>query len=459
MKGSDKMKAKTYDRDNNLMSGNLFINIIKVALPLMLSGILQLFYNAADLIVCGQFGSDKSVGAISSTNSLINLIIGLFMGLSVGASVLMSRTYGAQDKEKAYRITHTAILLSIVIGVILGIFGMIFNRYFLIMMKSPTDVIDLSSQYLFIYFMGLPFSMIYNFGSALLRSIGETKKPFYYLTFAGIINVLLNLFLVIVLKLDVAGVAIATIVSQGISAILVINNLVKSNGYCMLNLKELKIYNLEMKEIIKIGLPAGFQSILFSLSNVLIQSSINSLGASVMNGSGAAQSLEGFGYVTMNSVAQTCVTFVGASYGANNKENINKSLKYSSFLIITIGLIVGLILMIFSRPLLSLYVSDPLDINYGYERMKIIVLTYFLCGLMDAYALSIRALGYSILPTIVSLLGVCGMRVLWVYTIFKIPAYHTIQSLAISYPISWLITGLIQFVILLIVKRKVFKKM
>ena len=453
------MKAKTYDRDNNLMSGNLFINIIKVALPLMLSGILQLFYNAADLIVCGQFGSDKSVGAISSTNSLINLIIGLFMGLSVGASVLMSRTYGAQDKEKAYRITHTAILLSIVIGVILGIFGMIFNRYFLIMMKSPTDVIDLSSQYLFIYFMGLPFSMIYNFGSALLRSIGETKKPFYYLTFAGIINVLLNLFLVIVLKLDVAGVAIATIVSQGISAILVINNLVKSNGYCMLNLKELKIYNLEMKEIIKIGLPAGFQSILFSLSNVLIQSSINSLGASVMNGSGAAQSLEGFGYVTMNSVAQTCVTFVGASYGANNKENINKSLKYSSFLIITIGLIVGLILMIFSRPLLSLYVSDPLDINYGYERMKIIVLTYFLCGLMDAYALSIRALGYSILPTIVSLLGVCGMRVLWVYTIFKIPAYHTIQSLAISYPISWLITGLIQFVILLIVKRKVFKKM
>lgn len=453
------MKAKTYDRDKNLMSGNLFINIIKVALPLMLSGILQLFYNAADLIVCGQFGSDKSVGAISSTNSLINLIIGLFMGLSVGASVLMSRTYGAQDKEKAYRITHTAILLSIVIGVILGIFGMIFNRYFLIMMKSPTDVIDLSSQYLFIYFMGLPFSMIYNFGSALLRSIGETKKPFYYLAFAGIINVLLNLFLVIVLKLDVAGVAIATIVSQGISAILVINNLVKSNGYCMLNLKELKIYNLEMKEIIKIGLPAGFQSILFSLSNVLIQSSINSLGASVMNGSGAAQSLEGFGYVTMNSVAQTCVTFVGASYGANNKENINKSLKYSSFLIITIGLFVGLILMIFSRPLLSLYVSDPLDINYGYERMKIIVLTYFLCGLMDAYALSIRALGYSILPTIVSLLGVCGMRVLWVYTIFKIPAYHTIQSLAISYPISWLITGLIQFIILLIVKRKVFKKM
>ena len=452
------MKVITNEKDNDLISGNLFIKIIKVALPLMLSGILQLFYNAADLIVCGQFGSDKSVGAISSTNSLINLVIGLFMGLSVGASVLMSRTYGAKDKDKAYRITHTAILLSVIIGVILGAFGMIFNRSILVLMKSPNDVIDLSSQYLFIYFIGLPFSMIYNFGSALLRSVGDTKRPFYYLAFAGIINVLLNLLLVIVFKFDVAGVAIATIVSQCISAILVVKNLIKSDGYCMLRLNELKIYPEEVKEIIKIGLPAGFQSILFSLSNVLIQSSINSLGSAVMNGSGAAQSLEGFGYVTMNSIAQTCVTFVGANYGANKKENIDKTIKYSSFLIVIIGLIVGAILMIFSRQLLSLYVNNPLDINYGHERMKIIVLTYFLCGLMDAYALSIRALGYSLLPTIVSLLGVCGMRVLWVYTIFRIPAYHTIQSLAISYPISWLITGLIQFIILLIVKRKVFKR-
>jgi len=453
------MSTLVVKKDNDLTSGNLFLKIVKVSLPLMLSGILQLFYNAADLIVCGQFGSDKSVAAISSTNSLINLIIGLFTGLSVGASVLMARCFGAKDEERAHRVTHTAMLLSIIVGIIIGIFGMVFHRTFLELMGSPSEVIGLSSQYLFIYFMGMPFSMIYNFGSALLRSTGDTKRPFYYLASAGVINVLLNILLVLVFHLDVAGVAIGTIAAQGISAILVFLALLKSRGYCHLEIKKLKIYRSELIEIAKIGLPAGFQSILFSLSNVLIQSSINSLGPSVMNGNGAASSLEGFVYITMNSIAQTCVTFVGANYGAHKTENIDKSILYSSLLVLFLGLGIGLIILLFANPLLNLYVDNSQDLAYGYERLKIILVTYFLCGLMDVFALSLRAIGYSLAPTIVSLLGVCGIRIVWIYTIFLIPDYHNLQSLAISYPISWLVTGLIHFILLITLKKTVFQKM
>lgn len=444
--------------DNDLTSGNLFWKIIKVSLPLMLSGVLQLFYNAADLIVCGQFGSDKSVAAISSTNSLINLIVGLFTGLSVGASVLMARCFGAKDEERAHRVTHTAMLLALIVGVVIGIFGMIFNRFFLELMGSPDEVINLSSQYLFIYFIGLPFSMIYNFGAALLRSTGDTKRPFYYLGSAGIINILLNLFLVLVFHLDVAGVAIATIVAQAISAILVVRALIKSKGYCNLEIKKLKIYRNEFIEIAKIGLPAGFQSILFSLSNVLIQSSINSLGSSVMNGNGAASSLEGFVYISMNSIAQTCVTFVGANYGAHKAKNIDKSILYSSLLVLVLGLGIGLIILFFSDQLLNLYIDNAVDTQYGHKRLKIILITYFLCGLMDVFALSLRSIGYSLIPTLVSLLGVCGIRIVWIFTIFKIPEYHNLESLAISYPISWLVTGLIHFILLMILKKKVFQK-
>ncbi len=447
------------NKDIDLTSGNLLKKIIQVALPLILSGILQLFYNAADLIVCGQFGSDKSVGAIASTNALINLIVGLFTGLSVGASVLMARCYGSKDEKRAYKVTHSAILLAIIIGIVIGAFGMVFNRTFLELMKSPSDVIDLSSQYLFIYFLGLPFSMIYNFGSALLRSTGDTKRPFYFLGLAGIINVLLNLLLVIVFHLDVAGVAIATITAQCISALLIVICLVKSNGYCKLNLRELKLYKNEVIEIIKIGVPAGFQSILFSLSNVLIQSSVNSLGPSVMNGNGAAASLEGFVYVAMNSIAQTCVTFVSANYGAHKKENINKALKYSTLLVFFVGLGLGLIILLFGKPLLGLYVNNEVDINYGYERLKIILSTYFLCGLMDVFALTLRGIGYSIAPTIVSLLGVCGIRIGWIYTIFLIPEYHNLTSLVISYPISWFLTSIIHLILLVNAKKIVFKKM
>ena len=446
-------------KEIDLTTGNLFIKIIKVALPLMLSGVLQLFYNAADLIVCGKFGSENSVAAISSTNSLINLIIGLFTGLSVGASVLMARAYGAKDRDRAYKVTHTSILLSLILGIVIGIFGLIFNRTFLVIMKSPIEVIDLSSQYLFIYFLGLPFSMVYNFGSALLRSTGDTKRPFYFLAGAGLINVLLNLLLVIVFHLDVAGVAIATITAQGISALLVVICLMKTSGFCHLNIKEMKLYGEEVKDIIRIGLPAGFQSMLFSISNVIIQSSVNSLGPNVMNGNGASNSLEGFVYITMNSFAQTCITFVSANYGAYKKENINKSIIYSIILMLSIGLSISGIILIFGEPLLNLYIDNPLDISYGLQRLKIILLTYFLCGLMDVFALSLRGIGYSFVPTVVSLLGVCGIRLLWIFLVFPIKEFHNLGSLVISYPISWFITALIQFVLLITLKKKVFNRM
>lgn len=445
-------------KEVDLTGSHLFKKIWLVALPFMISGILQLFYNAADLIVCGRFGSEHSVAAISATNSLINLIIQLFLGLSVGASVLMARCYGAKNQEKASRVAHSALVLALILGVIVGLFGMFTSHQFLILMQCPADVIHLSSQYLIVYFAGLPFAMIYNFGSALLRATGDSKRPFYYLSLAGIVNVLLNLFLVIVVKLDVLGVAIATITAQAISAILILRCLLKEKGFCKIQISLLRLHKKEVLEMMWVGLPAGFQSCLFALSNVLIQSSVNSLGTLVMDGNGASSSLEGFVYTSMNAVAQTCITFVSANYGARKIENIQKSILYSSILVILIGSILGGTVVLLGKPLLSFYSKNPEVIAIGYQRLVIICLTYFLCGLMDTFASSLRGLGYSNLPMIVSLLGACGLRILWIFTIFKLPEYHNIASLSVSYPISWLITATVHFLLLMILQKKVFKK-
>ena len=450
------MKKKEID----LTSGNLFKKILIVAIPLIISGVLQLFYNAADLIVCGQFGSAHSVAAISSTNPLINLLCNLFLGLSVGANVVMARSYGSNNKEKCNRIVHTSMLLSVIIGIVIGIVGLIFSYTFLKWMKTPVDVINLSNQYLSIYFLGLPFSMIYNYGASILRATGDTKHPFFFLLFAGIINIILNLILVIVFKLDVAGVAIATITSQCISAILVVICLIHNNGFCHLSLKQLRFYKNELKDIIFVGVPAGIQSAIFSISNVLIQSSVNSLGTIVMDGNGASTSLEGFVYTSMNSVAQTGLAFISANYGAKNKKNINRSIIYTSILVIMFGLGLGGLMILFAKPLLGLYASTHKEIiTIGYKRLVIICSTYFLCGLMDTFAYSLRGIGYSILPTIVSLCGGCGLRILWIYTIFKIPQYNNLQSLSVSYPVSWLITTLVHLILFLILSRKVYKRL
>lgn len=436
----------------NMIEGNLFYKLIIMSIPLILSGILQLFYNAADLIVCGMFGSEHAVASISSTNALVNLIINLFLGLSTGANVLMARCFGQNNKEKGQKVVYTSMIFSLVFGVFVGLFGFFMSKTFLIMMGTPEEIIDLSGIYLKIYFLGLPFSMIYNFGASLLRATGDTKRPFYFLAIAGLVNVLLNLLFVIVFKMDVAGVALATISAQAISAILIAICLCKNDGFFRFNFKQVKFYAKEALEIVKIGLPAGIQGAIFSLSNVLIQSSVNSFGTAVMDGNGAASSLEGFVYTAMNSVAHSCVAFVSANYGAKKKENIKKVVLYAVFLVILMDLLLGGLIFLFKNQLLDLYVNGEEAILAGINRLSIIILTYFICGIMDVLAYSLRGIGHSLLPTVVSLIGACAFRIVWIFTIFKI--YNDYSNLIISYPISWILTSLTHFVFFVIMYKK-----
>ena len=442
-------------KEIDMTTGNILKKIIVYAIPLVLTGILQLLYTAADLVICGMFGSPNATAAISSTNSLISLIVNLFMGLSVGANVLMARCYGEKNKEKAQRVVYTSMVFSVIVGIGVGLFGFFFSRYFLEMMGTTSDVIHLSTQYLKIYFLGLPFIMIYNFGSSILRATGDTKRPFLYLASSGLFNVLFNILFVVGLNMDVPGVALGTIISQAIASCFIIIHLFKSKGFFHFKLSEVKLYGREAYEIARIGLPAGLQGVIFSLSNVLIQSSVNSLGTDVVGGNGAAGSLEGFIYISMNAIAQSCVAFVSANYGAKNKENIKKSVKYSLGLVFIMNLLVSSIILIFQHELLGLYVHTDAAFEAGRQRIIIIATTYFLCGFMDVFANSLRGIGYSVLPMIVSLVGVCGIRIFWIYTIFNIDYFHNIQGLAVSYPISWIVTASIHLICFILMYKKI----
>lgn len=438
----------------NMTEGNLFQKLIVFSIPLALSGVLQLFYNAADLIVCGQFGSEHATAAISSTNALIHLIVNLFLGLSVGANVLMARCYGAEDREKGQRVVYTSIIYALVFGVFIGAFGFFFCRVFLEWMGSPAETIDLSASYLKIYFLGLPFSMLYNFSASLLRATGDTKRPFLFLAISGVFNVGLNLLFVIVFRWDVPGVALATIVSQGVAAALALICLFRNKGFFHFSLKEIRFHLKEGLEIAAIGIPAGLQGSIFSLSNVLIQSSVNSLGADVMDGNGAAASLEGFVYVAMNAVAQGSVAFVSANYGAGKKKNIGKVVRYALLLVFCVGLI-GCALFLPARvPLLKLYVQTDEALVAAETRLLVILASYFLCGFMDTFAYGLRGIGYSLTPTVVSLLGACGLRILWVFLLFPLPAFNSITGLTLSYPVSWAITVAVHMTIFLVRYKK-----
>ena len=437
-------------------------NLIKFVTPLMLSGILQLLFTASDLIVCRYFGSKHSVGAIQSTNALINLIVNLFMGLSIGANILMSRCYGANDKEKGQRVAYTAIILSAVLGVIIGIFGATCSRYFLQWMNTNAELIDLSTQYLTIYFIGIPFTMIYNYCAALLRAVGDTKKPFYFLTLSGICNVGLNLLLVIVFKLDVKGVAIATAIAQMLAAAMVFTYIcVKKDNYFTFRFKQMRFYTKEALEITKLGLPAGIQSSLFSISNVMLQTSVNELsnglgeelGPFLVDGNGASASLEGFVYTAMNTCAQGVVTFGSANYGAKNKANIRRVILRTMLIVAVAWAIPSAFLLGFHRQLLGLYASSE-AVEFGTQRIFITIGTYFLCGLMDIFAYSLRAIGYSILPTVISTCGACGFRLLWVFFIFPINYFHNLTWLAISYPISWALTAFVHAICFMVLFKK-----
>ena len=431
----------TKEKNNDLTSGPLTIKIIKFIIPLMLTGILQLLYNAADCIVVGHYDGSSALAAVSSVGALINLLVNAFMGLSVGAAVVVAQDYGAKDYEGVSKTVHTSYLISIIGGIVVGAIGLIFSRQFLIWMGSPEDVLPLSTEYLMIYFIGTPANMAYNFGASILRSIGDTKRPLYFLTISGLVNVVLNLVLVIVFHMGVAGVAYATIISQILSAVMVIVYMMKSKDCVRFVPKKMRIHGDKLKKMLYIGLPAGFQGTVFSLSNVVIQSAVNSFGSLVMAGNGAASSLEGFTYTAMNSVYQASLTFVGQNVGAKKYDRINKVQGVCLVLVTIIGLVFGVTTYCLGEPLLSIYLpNDPEAIPYGIIRMSYIALPYFLCGMMEVMVGGQRGMGMSFIPMINALLGSCVLRIVWISTVFA--ADPTLFTLYISYPISWIVTTL-----------------
>lgn len=443
----------------NMTEGPLLKKIILYTLPIILTGILQLLFNAADLVVVGRYGSDTSVASVGATGAIINLITNLFIGLSIGAGVVVAHGLGAGRSEDVRKTVHTAIPTALVSGIVLTFIGICGSRFFLELMGTPDDVINLSETYMKIYFIGITSSMVYNFGSAILRAGGDTKSPLIYLTVAGVINVILNLIFVIALKMDVAGVATATTVSQTVSALLILRALMKREDDCKLVLKNMRFYRRQIIRIIQIGIPAGVQGSLFSISNVIIQSSVNSFGSVVMSGNAAAGNIEGFVYMSMNSFSQTAINFTARNYGAGKMERLRKIMWLCLGSVFVTGLTLGVTARFFGENLLSIYIPNkPEDISYGLIRMTYICIPYFLCGLMDVTTGLLRGINYSVLPMIISVVGVCVFRIVWIYTVFRIPEYHTLQSLYISYTISWAITFLTEFVIYLVLLRKLSKK-
>ena len=450
------MSARSYEID--MTNGPVFKKMVRFAFPLMCSGVLQLLFNAADVIVVGKFAGDNSMAAVGSNAALINLLTNLFIGLSVGANVLAARYYGAKRDEELHAVVHTAMLLALCSGAGLVAVGEIGARQVLIWMQTPAAVLDLAALYLRIFFLGMPAMMLYNFGAALLRAKGDTQRPLYFLLLAGAVNVALNLLLVIQFRLDVAGVAIATVVSQCISAALVTACLMRETGGFRLELRSLRIHGDQMKGILRVGLPAGVQGVIFSLSNVVIQSSINSLGEVVMAGSAASANIEGFVYIAMNAVYQATMSFTSQSMGAGRLDRVNRIALTGQAFVIATGLVLGIGAWRAGNALLWIYTDDPAVVQAGIVRLGIICAPYALCGMMDTMVGTLRGIGYSVMPMIVSLMGACVLRLVWLATVFQIPQYHTPECVYWSYPISWLITLAVHVVCYVWARRRLMRR-
>ncbi len=444
---------KTYTMD--MTNGPILKKMLVFSLPLMLSSMLQLMFNAADIMVVGKFSGDASLAAVGSCGPLIGLITNLFIGFSVGANVAVARYYGSGEREECNRAVHTAMLISFIGGLVLTVVGFFGAETFLILMKSPENVLPLSALYMRIYFLGMPVMMLYNFGSAILRAVGDTKRPLYYLFAAGIVNVILNLIFVIGFQMDVAGVALATIVSQAMSAVLVMIALSKEEEAIRLSLRSLCIHRRHFLEMLRIGLPAGLQGTLFSLSNVVIQSGINRFGDLMVSASSAAGNLEGFIYQGMNAFYQSTVSFCSQNIGARKTERILPIIKCGMACVVVTGIVMSAVILIFSQQLLSLYSDTQEVIDAAKIRLIIVCVPYFILGMMDVMVGALRGIGYSVAPMVISLCGVCGVRLSWMYFVFLIPSLTKIEMIFYSYPISWFITFITQIICFSILwKRK-----
>ena len=439
----------------NMLQGPLLSGIILYTVPIILTSILQLLFNAADLVVVGRFCGSISVAAVGATGAITNLIINLFIGLSVGTGVTVAHALGSREDIVVHRAVHTALPAALVSGIILTIVGVSLSETFLHLMGTPENVLALSATYMKIYFGGITFNMVYNFCASILRAAGDTKSPLIFLTLAGVVNVVLNVIFVIVFHMNVAGVALATTISQGISAVLVVIALMRRTDACKLELNKMRFYKPQLMKIIRIGLPAGIQGSLFSISNVIIRSSVNSFGDILMSGNAAAGNIEGFVYVSINAFSQTAVNYIGQNAGAQQYKRVGKILGICLACVTAVGLVFGISAWYFGESLLSIYITDsPEAIAYGMIRLAYICLPYFLCGLMDVSTGALRGMGASIAPMVISVLGVCGIRIGWISTIFQMPQFHTPQCLYFSYTISWSITFLVQLAAFLRIYRK-----
>lgn len=450
------MRDKKYEID--MLNGPLAGKLLLFALPLMASSLLQLLFNAADVVVVGRYAGKEALAAVGSTSSLINLLVNLFVGLSVGANVTAARYLGANDRESVSATVQTSIAIALASGLALTLIGSLLSRQMLVLMSSPADVIDLAALYLKIYFLGMPANMLYNFGAALLRAQGDTRRPLYFLSIAGAVNVALNLVFVICFHLSVAGVALATIISQYISAALVLICLVRDQGALHLELQKLRIDSRVLRRILQVGLPAGFQGTIFSISNVVIQSAVNGFGSTaIVAGSSASSNIEGFVYTSMNAFYQTALTFTSQNYGACRCRRVDRVFAMCAAYAAGFGLVLGNLAYFFGHPLASIYApGDEEVIAQAVVRLGVICTTYFLCGLMDVPVGVLRGIGYSVVPMVMSLVGACGLRLLWVAFIF--PRYNTPAVLYLSYPVSWAITAACHLVFFLCVRKHAYAR-
>ena len=442
----------------DMVNGPLAGKLLLFALPLMLSSLLQLLFNAADVVVVGRYAGKEALAAVGSNGSLINLLVNLFIGFSGGASVVVARDLGVGREEDVGKSVHTSVTLSLISGVVLMAAGTILARQLLVWTASPAEVIGLATVYLRIYFCGMPANMLYNFGAAILRAQGDTRRPLYFLAIAGVTNVALNLLFVIVLEMSVAGVALATIISQYISALLVLQCLIRDKGALRLDLKKLGLDKRVIIRICQVGLPAGFQGIVFSLSNVVIQSSINSFNSTaIVAGSSTSSNIEGFVYTGMNAIYQTCLTFTSQNYGAGKCRRVDRTLLLCLGYVTAIGLALGNLAVFLGPQLASIYApGEPEVVAQAVLRLQYVCSLYFLCGIMDTMVGVLRGLGYSVVPMVVSMVGACVTRLVWVATIFQV--YRSPEVLYLSYPVSWTITLTVHILFFLFIRRHAYAK-
>ena len=439
-----------------MCNGSIMDKLISFSLPLMLSGILQLMFNAVDIVVVGRFSGSQALAAVGSTTALINIFTNLFIGISLGANVLAARFYASGKEKEMSETVHTAITLALISGIIMAVVGLVLAKLALELMGTPSDVIELSTLYMRIYFCGMPFFMLYNYGAAILRAVGDTKRPLIFLIISGVANAGLNMILVIIFHMGVAGVGIGTVISQLISCILVLRCLYKSEGCYQLRFSKLRIQKVYLRQIFQVGIPAGIQSTVINFSNALLQSSVNSFGSTAMAGYTAANNILGFLYVSVNAVTQACMSFTSQNYGVGKYKRMDRVLINCLILSVVISGVLGCGSYAFGTEILKVYTEDPKVIQCGLEILSMTTVTYFLCGIMDLFPGALRGMGRSGVPMILSIIGTVGTRIVWIFMLF--PQHRSLEFLFISYPASWLLTIVMQVICFYFVRKQVHAK-